>query len=123
MDENKQARYAKMEAFADLLEDVVKEIKPNAEFSWRKMFGGAGYYVNGVMFAGWYEADNIGFKLNETDRATLLAMDETHQGMSQHTINVPRAMLEDKKFLREWVAKSLDFAESRPPKKKKSKKK
>lgn len=123
MAEDKQARYAKMEKFADILEDVIKDINPNAKFSWRKMFGGAGYYADGVMFGGWYEADSIGLKLSEADHATLIAMDDAEQGMGKHTVNVPRAFLDDKATLREWVVKSLDFAASRPPKKKKKKKK
>lgn len=119
MAEDKQARYAKMEAFADLLEDIVKDIQPDAEFSWRKMFGGAGYYADGVMFAGWYEADSIGLKLNETDLASLLAMDDAEQGMGKNTGNVPRTFLDDRAILREWVGKSLEYASSLPPKKKK----
>lgn len=121
MTEDKESRYAKMEEFAELLEDIVKEIKPNAEFSWRKMFGGAGYYADGVMFIGWYKRDNIGFKLNETDRVELLAMDVAEQGMSKHTIDLPYTFLDDRVFLRDWISKCLDFASSRPPKNKKKK--
>lgn len=112
-------KYEKMEQFADILEDVVKDLKPNAKFHWRKMFGGAGYYADDVMFAGWYNADSIGLKLSETDHAELIAMDGAEQGMGKNTVNVPRAMLDDKALLKTWVQKSLTYAESRPKKKKK----
>lgn len=121
MSDDKVYRNAQMEKFANLLEDMVREIKPESEFSWRKMFGGAGYYVDGVMFAGMYIEETIGLKLTESDCEALLAVDGAERGFGKNTIDIPHVMLDDKVALKEWLGKSLDYAASRPPKKKKKK--
>ncbi|MEO1287665.1 MAG: hypothetical protein AAFV93_07845 [Chloroflexota bacterium] len=41
--------------------------------------------------------------------------------MGKNTIQLPPALLEDEAQFREWVAKSLAYAKSRPVKKKKKK--
>ena len=123
MSDDKEFRKAQMQKFADLLEDVVKDINPEKEFSWKKMFGGAGYYADGVMFAGMYQSHTIGLKLSDTDCEALLSIGGSGEGFGKNTIDIPEAMLEDNAALKQWVSKSLDYAASRPPKKKKSKKK
>lgn len=122
MTDNKAYRKAQMEKFASLLEDVVREVQPDAEFTWRHMFGGAGYYADGVMFAGMYVETTIGLKLNEADCEALLKVDCATQGFGKNTINIPETMLDDDSALQAWVGKSLAYAASRPPKKKKKKK-
>lgn len=123
MPDDKAYRNAQMEKFANLLEDVVRDTKPEAEFSWRKMFGGAGYYANGVMFAGMYQSHTIGLKLSDADCEALLAVGGSGEGFGKNTIDIPESMLDDNDALKKWVGKSLDYAASRPPKKKKKSKK
>ncbi|MEO1291062.1 MAG: TfoX/Sxy family protein, partial [Chloroflexota bacterium] len=101
MSDDKAFRTAQMEKFAMLLEDAVRSIKPDADFKMKKMFGGAGYYVDGVMFAGMYEAHTIGLKLNPDDCEALLAIDGAEQGMGKNTIQLPPALLEDEAQFRE----------------------
>lgn len=122
MADDKAFRAEQMEKFSNLLEDAVREIKPDAEFKMRKMFGGAGYYVDGVMFAGMYESHTIGLKLKPEDCEALLAIEGAEQGMGKNTIQLPTTMLNDDEALQDWVVKSISYAESRPPKKKKKKK-
>jgi len=121
MSDDKAYHNAQMEKFANLLEDVVREINPEAEFSWRKMFGGAGYYADGVMFGGMYIEETIGLKLSDADCVALLEIEGAAQGFGKNTIDIPVSMLDDKRALKEWVSKSLGYAASRPPKKKKKK--
>ena len=121
MSDDKAYRKAQMEKFANLLEDMLRDIKPEAEFSWKKMFGGAGYYVNGVMFAGMYQSHTIGLKLSDADCEALLAVDGSGEGFGKNTIDIPETMLDDNEALKKWLGKSLDYAASRPLKKKKKK--
>ncbi len=123
MSDNKEFRKAQMEKFANLLEDILKDINPDIEFSWKKMFGGAGYYANGVMFAGMYHDHTIGLKLKPEHCEALLANGGAQEGFGKNTVDVPETMLTDTATLTEWVGKSLDYAASRPPKKKKQSKK
>jgi len=123
MSDDKEFRKAQMQKFANLLEDVLREINPATEFTWKKMFGGAGYYADGVMFAGMYHDHTIGLKLKPDDCEALLANGGAQGGFGKNTVDVPETMLTDIASLTEWVGKSLDYAASRPPKKKKTKKK
>lgn len=119
MSDEKARRNQQMERFANLLEDVVRDINPDAEFSWKKMFGGAAYYANGVMVAGMYTNESLALKLSSADCADLLAKGGVQEGMGKNTVELPVAMLDDKDTLKEWVSKSLDYAVNRPVKKKK----
>lgn len=121
MTDEKVRRNAQMERFASVLEDVVREINPEAEFTWRKMFGGSGYYVNGVMFSGMYIEETIGLKLSDADCEALLKVKGAKQGFGKNTIDIPESMLTDESALKIWVSKSLSYAASRPAKKKKKK--
>ncbi|MEL6307545.1 MAG: TfoX/Sxy family protein [Chloroflexota bacterium] len=107
---SKDEKNALMQSQANRLELLVKELMPDTPFRWRKMFGGAGYYANDVMFAGWYgEGETIGLKLNENDCKVMLAIDGAEQGMGKHTILLPTHIWEDDEMLKEWLSKSINY--------------
>lgn len=121
MSDDKTYRNAQIEKFANLLEDILKEIDPAIEFQSKKMFGGAGYYANGTMFAGMYHEHTIGLKLNPADCETLLAIEGAEPGFGKNTVDLPVTMLDDRNVLSEWLRKSLDYSANRPQKTKKKK--
>ncbi|MBZ0296454.1 MAG: TfoX/Sxy family protein [Anaerolineae bacterium] len=103
--------------FADILQDAILEIDPNIHFRWQRMFGGAGYYANGTMFAAWYGHESVALKLSKPDREALLQMPGAQEGSKQY-IEVPLTFLDDIPLLAEWVAKSIAYAESKAATKK-----
>jgi TfoX/Sxy family transcriptional regulator of competence genes len=114
-DAAKQERIREMEM---ALGAALAEVKPDAHLSWKSMFGGAGYYADGVMFAAWFGA-GLALKLGEADRAELLKVEGAVQSQSPQYVEVPPAFEDDPHLLESWVAKSVDFA-SVPKKKKRS---
>ncbi len=93
-------------AIAQLLEDSVRNHQPDATFRWKPMFGGAGYYVNDVIFAANYADERVSLKLPEADREALMAMGETSPKSKQY-ITIPDADVQDPDKLAAWVAKSM----------------
>lgn len=112
-------------AFVDKLTTTLREallsVKPEATLTPKRMFGGAGFYADGLMFAAWFRSDSLALKLAEADREALLQMGGTQQPMPPY-IDVPPAWLEDSDTLAQWVRKSLDYVATLPPKKAKKKK-
>ena len=64
---------------------ALAEVKPDAHLSWKAMFGGAGFYVDGVMFAAWF-GTGLALKLAETDRVDLLKIPGASQSQSAQYI-------------------------------------
>lgn len=108
--------------FADILQGAVLEVDPSINFTWKRMFGGAGFYVNGKLFASWYRDEQIAIKLAEADRAALLEVEGAAMANKQ-AVDVPDSILNDVTQLATWTAKSIEFVMSLPEKKKKKKKK
>ena len=111
-----------LQAYADKLEDALKRVKPEASFYWRKMFGGAGYYADDVIFAAYMGDDSIVLKLPENDRTVILAIEGSGEGLSKEYVKIPPQYLEDETTFDSWVIKSIDYVATLPKKKKKSKK-
>ena len=95
---------------------ALAEVRPDAHLSWKAMFGGAGYYVDGVMFAAWFGA-GLALKLAETDRADLLKVAGAVQSQSAQYIEVPSTFLDDPHLLEAWVERSADFVSAPKPRK------
>lgn len=104
--------------FAELLQDAVLEVDPTIHFTWKRMFGGAGYYVNGKLFASWYRDEQLAMKFATADHAALLEIEGAAMANKQ-AVDVPEAILTDGTALAAWVAKSIDYVASLPEKKKK----
>lgn len=84
-------------------------VKPDVHLSWKAMFGGAGFYADGVMFAAWFGA-GLALKLPEDKRAELLRVEGALQAQSPQYIEVPHAFLDDPRLLEAWVKISVDYA-------------
>lgn len=96
-------------------------IPPGAEK--KMMFGYPAAFVNGNMFMSLFGKALI-LRLAEDARAELIAaggaMFEPMKGRPMREyVAVPDAMLNDARRLAPWVQRSLDFAQSMPPKAKK----
>ena len=91
----------------------------------RKMFGGAGLYLDGTIFA-LIAYDTLYFKVDETNRSDFeqagmepfKPFDDTSYVMSYY--EVPIDVLEDSDDLVEWARKALAAARRAPSKKKKA---
>ncbi len=114
-DSAKNERIREMEM---ALGEALAGVKPDAHLSWKAMFGGAGYYVDGVMFAAWFGA-GLALKLAEADRAELLKVAGAVQSQSAQYIEVPPAFLDDQHLMESWIERSVDFVNA-PKKKKRS---
>lgn len=110
-----------IENYAQLLEVAVRQNKVDALFDWKRMFGGAAYYVDGQVFAAWYESEEILLKLSEEDGKALRALGgvEGPVQMSRLYTYVPLSIQNDEVAFAEWVAKSMNYVASQPKKKKK----
>jgi TfoX/Sxy family transcriptional regulator of competence genes len=109
------------ENYARMLEDAVRETKPDADFAWKRMFGGAGYYVDEQIFAAWYGRDELALKLSEESANELkklggMAAPET---MSKQYTHLPASIQKDEQAFAKWVAKSMAYVAALPKKKKK----
>jgi TfoX/Sxy family transcriptional regulator of competence genes len=83
----------------------------------KRMFGGAGFYVDGYFMAASFEAGSLALKLHPSDREELLAIPGTSRTMSDQYINIPLAWLDDPVELAVWVSKSLSYVRSLPQRK------
>ncbi len=107
------------EEIASVLEDALREIDPSIDFRWKRMFGGAGYYADDRIFAGWRGEGKLGLKLNEEDEAALLQLPGAREGEAAHYPFIPADFLDNPQRLIPWLRKSLDYVRSLPVKKRK----
>ena len=89
----------------------------------RLMFGNISGFVNGNMFAGVF-GDDLFVRLSEEKHEELLGNEDAHllepmkgRPMKEYVV-IPRTWLKQTETLRKWIALSLDFTSSLPPKKK-----
>lgn len=108
MDDTKQEAIRRLEM---ALGAALAAVKPEAHLSWKAMFGGAGFYVDGVMFAAWY-GNSLALKLPEDARASLLETDGALQAQSPQYIEVPLPFLDDTHLLEPWVERSVDYVQA-----------
>jgi DNA transformation protein and related proteins len=106
------------------LHDAILNIKPELTLSYKRMFGGAGYYADDKIFAAWFgnNNDTIALKLAAEDAETLLQIAGTKKAIMGGYVEIPAAWLQNADDLTPWVAKSLTHVASIPEKKKKTKK-
>ena len=112
-----------IENIVKTLQEAILNVKPEVMLDYRRMFGGAGYYADGKIFAAWFgnKDSRFALKLPEADADELLQTPDTQRGMMASYIEVPAAWLHDVDKLAPWVEKSLNYVASIPAKKKKSK--
>ncbi len=86
----------------------------------RKMFGYPALFVNGHLFSGLHGKDMI-LRLSELDRLKLIKIGaKIFEPMPGHKMKeyavVPDSILKKPVALRRWIAKSLSYARTLPPK-------
>ena len=96
------------------LREALADYEPTLTLSVRNMFGGAGFYANGMMFAAWY-GNGLALKLPDDARAELLRTSGALAAQSPQYVEVPPAYLEDPSLLRPWAVRSVDYARRQPP--------
>lgn len=112
----------------EFLRYVLDQLRGLGVVTSRKMFGGAGLYLDGTMFA-LIAYDTLYFKVDDTNRPDFEAagmepfrpFEETSYVMSYY--EVPIDVLEDSDELVVWARKALAAARRAPAKKKKALKK
>ena len=111
-----------IESIETALQEAILNVRPEVVLDYKRMFGGAGYYADGKIFAAWFgnKDSRFSLKLSEEDAEELLQLPDTQRGMMGSYIEVPASWLHDVDKLAPWVEKSLDFIASLPAKKKKS---
>ena len=103
----KDARYSEeVGLFAD---ELVDTLTPLGELSWRKMFGGAGIFVDGSMFALVDSGARLHLKVADANRARFEEAGSERHGRMPY-FAVPDEVLSDDEALREWAATSVAVA-------------
>jgi TfoX/Sxy family transcriptional regulator of competence genes len=114
MDEAKAGRIRDMEM---ALRVALANIRPEAHLSWKSMFGGAGFFVEGRIFAAWFGAE-LALKLPKDAADELLAQGGASPTESASYTEVPEAFLDNPHLLEPWVARSVDYVMNQSVKKK-----
>jgi TfoX/Sxy family transcriptional regulator of competence genes len=107
----KEARVRDMEM---ALRVALAAIRPEAHLDWKYMFGGAGFFVDGLIFAAWFGGD-LTLKLPPDAGQELIDLGGNLQGGKYYEI--PPGFLDHPEQLEPWIAHSLAFV-SNPPSKK-----
>jgi TfoX/Sxy family transcriptional regulator of competence genes len=114
MDKAKEARIRDMEM---ALRVALANARPEAHLSWKSMFGGAGFFVDGRIFAAWF-GEGLALKLPEDAAHDLLAEGGAVPTESSSYTEVPDTFLDNPDLLQPWVARSVDYVLNLPVKKK-----
>jgi TfoX/Sxy family transcriptional regulator of competence genes len=87
--------------------------RPEASLYRKRMFGGAGFWVDGVIFAAWF-GESLALKLPPEAREELLAIPGTvaRADMGAY-VEVPPAWIDEPSQLQAWVALSVDFVKAK----------
>jgi hypothetical protein len=95
----------------------------------RKMFGYPCAFVNGQMFMGCHQANDMILRLSESDRAAFLSLDGAHQfepmpgrPMREYVV-APDWMKENAAEFEKWIGRALAYASGLPPKEKEPRRK
>ena len=103
----KGARYS--DQLGTFAEELTEELGSLGDLSWKKMFGGAGVFIDGSMFALIDPDAQLHLKVDETNRAQFEAAgSEKHARMPY--FSVPADILEDDEQLLEWARQSAGIA-------------
>ena len=101
------ARYSEVVgAFAD---ELLETFAPLGEVSWKKMFGGAGVFVDGSMF-GLMDSDaQLHLKADDSNREQFEAAGSVKHGRMPY-FSVPPEVLDDDDTLMSWARTSAEIA-------------
>ncbi len=103
------ARYS--QDVGEFAAEVVEALAPLGEIGWRKMFGGAGIFADGSMFALIDSAARLHFKVGESNRGRYeKAGSEKHGRMPYYSL--PDDVLADDDELLAWARESIALSKS-----------
>lgn len=105
----KGARYS--DQVGTFAEELTEELGGLGELSWKKMFGGAGVFVDGSMFALIDSDAQLHLKVDDTNRAQFEAAGAEKHGRMPY-FAVPSEILEDDDQFLEWARASATIATS-----------
>ena len=111
----KKKMIARMEL---VLKALLLKLKPEAELTSKAMFGGAGFFVDSVIFAAWF-GDGLAIKLPEGEREALLRVAGTKESQSKAYVEVPPLFLDEPALLEPWVERSVAYVHQPKPRKRK----
>jgi TfoX/Sxy family transcriptional regulator of competence genes len=100
------------------LRGALASVAPDAMLEWKRMFGGAGFYAYGQIFAASF-GKGLALKLPEASRKRLLEIEGTSVSQSPQYIQVPDTFLENLSLLESWVSQSVNYIRSNTHSKKK----
>ncbi len=96
-----------MDSFTELVLDQLRGVPG---LTWRRMFGGYGFYAGGLFFAVVWD-DRLFLKAAEADRDAFRARGMgpfTYEGGALHSLwEVPAEVLEDADELRDWAQRAV----------------
>ena len=93
----------------DALQEAILQIDPQIHLTSKQMFGGAGFWADGVIFAAWF-GNTLALKLDEDARRELLELPQTRTSdYMKAYIETPPEFLADDDLLAQWVEKSLTY--------------
>ena len=97
------------EDVGELAGQVADDLGELGEVTWRKMFGGAGVFVEGKMFALIDSDARLHLKVDDSNRARYEAVEaEKHSRMPYFA--VPAHVIEDHSALLDWASQSAAIA-------------
>lgn len=111
----------------DYLEFLLEQLEDFGEITYKKMFGGVGFYKEGIMFGG-IMGEVLHLKVNDETRPEFIAAGMTsffHNAKSKGLpkyYEVPLEIVEDRAKLAIWAEKAYQVALAAKPVKKKKKK-
>jgi len=100
----------------EFLEHILDQLKGVGTVRAKRMFGGAGLYLDHAMFA-LIADDVLYFKVHESNRRDYEALGMapfSPFGRAMPYFEVPADVLEDREELRDWALKSVAIASSTP---------
>lgn len=105
------------------LREAASQLPPDTGLEFRPFFGGLGGWARGHFFMFATRHEDVYLKLTAEDQADLLAaagidVGEHHE-LGHQYLHVPPGVMSEPPALREWVERSIGYAISLPPKRKK----
>lgn len=111
------AREARIRDMEMALRAALASTYPEVHLEWKAMFGGAGFFVNGLIFAAWFGGE-LALKLPVGAAAELLTVPGSARAQAREYIETPAVFLDDPTQLEPWVARSVDYVTAQGVKKK-----
>jgi len=97
---------------SEVAEDIVERLAPLGPVSWKKMFGGAGIFLDGKMFALVNHDGYAHLKVNDSNRDRYESAGSAKFANMPY-YSIPSEVLADDALLQEWAAASIRLVKTR----------